>query len=202
MRPILLLSLIACITAFLLAGWLGGAQSPWDRAVIESATIFRQPRPGLTTVSIWWTQLGGAFVLLPLMAVAGALTWFRGHRGQALWLVGSVLGGRLLIELTKWWTDRPRPSFDAHPVTVLSQAFPSGHAGNSMITYLAIALFAVPDRWRKEALGAAILLSLSIGATRPFLGVHWPTDVIGGWALGAAWMLAAWRLAKSRVRTA
>ena len=202
MRPALLLAIISCIVAFVLAGWLGGVHLAWDRAIIESATTFRHPRPGLTTLVIWWTQLGGALVLLPLMAVAGGVTWFQGHRGRAMWLFGSVVGGRLLIELLKWWTDRPRPSLDVHPVAVLSKAFPSGHAGNSMITYVAIALFAVPARWRREAVAAAILLSLSIGATRPFLGVHWPTDVIGGWLLGAAWMLTAWQLAPARVRLA
>ena len=63
-------------------------------------------------------------------------------------------------------------------------------AGNSMLTFLAIALIAVPDRWRGRAVSLAIVASLAIGATRPYLGVHWPSDVIGGWAFGIAWVVA------------
>jgi len=199
MRLTILLAIALCCLGFVLAGVLGGPHFAWDRAIIQSATLFRQPRPELTGATVWFTQLGGSMFLLPLTAIVALLTWFRGRRVETAWLLGSTLSGRLVIELLKWWTDRPRPSFDAHPVTVLSQAFPSGHAGNSMLTYVAIALFAVPPQWRREALGAAIVLSLLVGATRPLLGVHWPTDVIGGWLFGLVWMIAAWRLASRRV---
>lgn len=144
---------------------------------------------------VWLTHLGGAPFLLGIAAVAAAIT-LRRKVAEALLLAAIVLGGRMMVELLKWAFDRPRPAFDAHPVTTFSHSFPSGHAGNSMITFLAIALIALPQRWRAAGVGAAILLALAVGATRPVLGVHWPSDVLGGWLFGLAWVLActaAWR---------
>jgi undecaprenyl-diphosphatase len=70
------------------------------------------------------------------------------------------------------------------------QSFPSGHAANSMIVYLALALLAFDDpRHRRWAVAGALLLSFLIGLSRPMLGVHWPSDVVAGWAFGLLWTL-------------
>ncbi len=75
-------------------------------------------------------------------------------------------------------------------VEVHYQSFPSGHAANSMIAYLAIAWLAFDDPvHRRWAVAAALLLSFLIGLSRPMLGVHWPSDVIAGWAFGLFWTL-------------
>ena len=79
---------------------------------------------------------------------------------------------------------RPRPDFDLHPVVTSSPAFPSGHSANSMAVFLAIALIALPHRCAAGRGRGALCLSIVVGLTRIFLGVHWPTDVIGGWAWG------------------
>lgn len=172
-----------------LAGLLGGNASILDRAAVRHFVEWRASYPDATSALIILTQLGGAPVLL-VAAAAAALVVVRRSRSAAFALLTTSLGGRLLIEFTKLAVGRPRPALDAHPVFVFSQSFPSAHAGNTMITYGAIALFAVPERWRPAAFAAAVAISLAVGVTRPVLGVHWPTDVIGGWCLGLLWLLA------------
>ena len=144
------------------------------------------------------TELGGSSWLVPLtLVVAGWLLWRRQGR-RAATLLAVTLGGRGLVELLKWSLGRARPATIDYPVIVHSLSFPSGHAANSMIVYLALALIAAPlltrARW---PLRAAVALSLAIGMTRPILGVHWPSDVLAGWALGVAWTLGAvWLLGR------
>ena len=178
--------------AFAVLGAVGGPHAPFDVGIITGYSRWRIANPQLTQALIWYTQLGGSFVLVPLgLAVAGLL-WWRGRRNAALLLLGTTWSGRALIELIKWLVDRPRPAFDPYPVFVSSKSFPSGHAGNSTLTYLALAVFAVPPRWRGPALAVAAVLAATIGWSRPMLGVHWPTDVMGGWTLGLLWVGAWW----------
>jgi undecaprenyl-diphosphatase len=74
-------------------------------------------------------------------------------------------------------------------------AFPSGHSANAMAVWLAVALLAAPERLRVPAVAAALAVALLVGLSRLVLGVHWPSDVAGGWALGAACTLLLVRLA-------
>jgi undecaprenyl-diphosphatase len=185
--------LLACtlLLVVIAAGALGGGQLYGDAAIVGHFVGWRARYPDAAGALILLTQLGGSAALLPAAAAAGLATAVR-HRPGAIALLATVLGGRLLIELTKMAVGRPRPALDPHPVYVFSQSFPSGHAGNTMITFGAIALFALPERWRTAGLAAAITLSLLIGSTRPLLGVHWPSDVVGGWCLGLLWLLLCW----------
>jgi undecaprenyl-diphosphatase len=179
-----------------LAGVLGGQPWPADADLVAQLGLWRIGNPDGARLMIWLTQLGGSFVLVPLtLGIALFLAVQRQHQ-RAILLLGSTFSGRLMIELIKWTVDRPRPDFDPAPVFVSSQSFPSGHAGNSTITYLAIALFAVPERWRSLGLTAAAVLALAVGATRPILGVHWPSDVVGGWAFGVLWVLLFCRFSR------
>ena len=87
---------------------------------------------------------------------------------------------------------------DQAVVLTHSLSFPSAHAANSMIVFPALVLFLIPQR-RGPAMVAAIVASLLVGASRPLLGVHWPSDVVAGWAIGAAWLLIMWPMARSSV---
>ena len=136
------------------------------------------------------TQLGNVEGLVAILTLAVAFLAAAKRWRDLATLVAIVVSGRVAIELLKLALDRPRPSFTPHPVEVHSFSFPSGHAGNSMITFLAIALIAAPPRWRGRAVALAVVGSIAIGATRPFLGVHWPSDVVGGWAFGIGWVVA------------
>jgi undecaprenyl-diphosphatase len=115
-------------------------------------------------------------------------------------LIAIVVSGRLLVEYLKLWIGRPRPDLEFQAVAVQSLAFPSGHAANSMTAFVAIALFCAPKSERKVALIAAIGASLLVGLSRPLLGVHWPSDVLGGWIFGLLWAVGGWRIA-SRFET-
>ena len=89
---------------------------------------------------------------------------------------------------------RRRPADHEHLVEVQSLSFPSAHSANSMIVFLALVV--APARHRKLAVLLAVAGSMIIGISRPMLGVHWPSDVIGGWSFGAAWVLTMLGLAE------
>jgi undecaprenyl-diphosphatase len=110
-------------------------------------------------------------------------------------LLGVTASGRLLVWLQKDWTARVRPDAQGHLVPVESLAFPSGHAANATIVWLCLALL-LPrtTHGRAYAVWAAVWLALVVGLSRVLLGVHWPSDVIGGWAFGLFWTLLLLRL--------
>ena len=119
----------------------------------------------------------------------------------ALVLLLITLIGRGLSEVQKYWIARARPDLEPHLVVVKTSSFPSGHAASSMIFYLTLALvLAAGTRWHRVAAAGAVLLSLLIGISRVMLGVHWPSDVIGGWAFGMLWVLLTLRLAERLFR--
>lgn len=185
-----LLILLAVAFIFMLE-WIGGATYPLDLAAIRAAGPWRAEHPQAAAALIVYTHVGSAMALLPLTAAGAWWLWRRQQRARMAALLMAALGGRLGIELLKLVVDRARPSLEVHPVVVHSQSFPSGHAGNSMVTFLALAVFVAPERWRWPAVAVAILASLVMGATRPLLGVHWPSDVLAGWIYGVAVVLLA-----------
>jgi len=193
----------AALVAFLLllcliAGLVGGIDFHPDVLLIRQLQLIRADAPGVTVSAIAITQAGSAFGTIGGgLGVAAWLAWRR-QRWLAAVLVATVLSERLVIDGMKLLIDRTRPSLDLHPVATHSSSFPSGHAGNSMAVLLSIALIAVPRANRVAAVSTAVLLSLLVGSTRPYLGVHWPSDVIGGWSLGAALAIIAWSIAESR----
>lgn len=187
------LTIVAVFTAlllFALAGLIGGPHFARDVAAIHSLAAERAADTRLTIEAITITEIGGAPGMMTILAISLGMLALAKRWRDGLSLFGIVIGGRIAIELLKLAIDRPRPFFGPYPVKVASVSFPSGHAGNSMITFLALAFIAAPARWRMPAIAAAVLTSVTIGATRPLLGVHWPTDIIGGWSFGIAWVVA------------
>jgi undecaprenyl-diphosphatase len=142
------------------------------------------------------SALGGFAVLALVTLLAAGYLLALKRWPDAMMLLVATLGGTLISEGLKMGFNRPRPDLVAHIVETTSMSFPSGHAMLSAVTYLTLgALLAHAQerrRLRGYILGAAILVTLLIGASRVYLGVHWPTDVLAGWCLGAAWALICW----------
>ena len=190
-------------TAFTLSGalWLwmlvaGGEGARFDLDLYR--TFYVGGSPTLERNAALFTELGKGLFLIPLALVAAAILFFRRKRRAAL-LLFMTFGGRLLVELQKVLMDRDRPGVSPHLVSADTYTFPSSHAANSMITFLAIALLLpVQQRNRAIAVGIGLALSLQVGASRVMLGVHWPSDVIGGWAFGILWVTLCMRLATDR----
>jgi undecaprenyl-diphosphatase len=146
------------------------------------------------------TALGSFTVLgLVVLAVSVFLVLARKLRTAAFVVVATV-SGALASSLLKHLFSRPRPHLFPHGDYVVSASFPSGHAMISALVYLTLgALLAriVPRRRLKlYVMMIALTLTLLIGISRVYLGVHWPTDVLAGWAAGAGWALLWWGLAE------
>ena len=179
---------LACIWLAMLV--LG--RGPVDRAVYEA--LYAGGRPALGLFARIFTALGEPTGRIGCGFIVAALLWRRGRAHFALALLLVILLGRGLSEIQKYWIGRARPDLEPHLVVVKTSSFPSGHATSSMIFYLTLALALAPrGRTRRLAAAAAILLSLLIGTSRVMLGVHWPSDVIGGWSFGLLWVLLTLR---------
>lgn len=201
-----LLGLVFCVWAFVTVAdyvSLGRAQ-PLDERLMRA---LRVPGDLSQPVGPQWlseavrdvTALGSAPVLVILvLAVAGALAARRQYHAVVL-LLAATVGGVLLNNALKGVFARPRPDVDLHLTEVRSMSFPSGHAMESAIIYLTLAAIVsrlVESRaLRLYFLGVATFLTLLVGLSRVYLGVHYPSDVLAGWTAGLAWALLCWTVA-------
>jgi undecaprenyl-diphosphatase len=141
------------------------------------------------------TALGGTIVLvLFTVSIAGLLIVSRHPRLALLLLLGVSLG-TVLSNTLKYLFARPRPDFVAHGVDVSTLSFPSGHTMLSAVTYLTIGALLTRDQTYSVKIYivfVSIFLSFLVGVSRVYLGVHYPTDVLAGWAVGGAWASFWW----------
>lgn len=174
----------------------GGTGAGWDEALYRQ--LYAADDALLARNARLLSRVGSWVVLVPAAILAATLLAFSRRRRAALLLV-VVFGGRLLVEIQKIIVDRDRPGVPQHLEAVHSMSFPSGHAANAMITWLAIALLLpVSFRNRAIAVGIGLALALQAGWSRVALGVHWPSDVLGGWAFATFWLIFCMRLASVR----
>lgn len=209
-----LIAVAAAVWAFVsIAGEVGEQETlPTDRRLL---LLLRTPGNPADPIGPHWleeamrdiTALGGFTVLTLVVIVATAVLLFYRKQRQALVFAGTVILAELSSDLLKLVYSRPRPDLVPHGSYVYSHSFPSGHSTLAAATYLTLASVLSslePHRHAKAFLFAiAALLVTSIGFSRVYLGVHWPTDVLAGWSLGAAWALAArlvlaWKGAEAR----
>jgi undecaprenyl-diphosphatase len=142
------------------------------------------------------TALGGTAVLtLMVLAIVGFLGMTR-RRNAAVAVLLSVIGGVIVSQGAKLAFARARPELVPHGADVYTASFPSGHAMMAAVVYLTLgALLARTQSGRSVKtyiLAVAVTLTILVGASRVYLGVHWPTDVLAGWALGGTWALVCW----------
>jgi undecaprenyl-diphosphatase len=146
-----------------------------------------------------FTALGGVGVLTLMTLISAGFLLLQGKPRAALLLLAAVGGGLLFSTLLKLGFDRPRPDLVPHGSRVYTASFPSGHSMLSAVAYLTLGglLARVQPRRRLKGylLFAAVLLTVLVGTSRVYLGVHWPTDVVGGWAAGAVWAALCWMIA-------
>lgn len=178
--------------------WAGSDGRTYDEALAQFFVTARTPT--LNTVMSSVTFLGDAWALAPLtLILAVALVWRR--RGSAaLVLLGAMTASWTLTNLTKSAVGRARPD-TADLIGAVSDtgAFPSGHTLNSAV-FLAVATgVLIPSIGTRSARIAAIVVAVitavAIGVSRLYLGYHWLSDVLGGWAMASAIVGAAWLLA-------
>ena len=171
-----------------------------DRAILLS---FRTPGNPADPLGPPWveemirdvTALGSyAFIIILLVAAIGYLLLIRKY-GLALLLLGAELGGMLLSNLLKAGFDRPRPDLE-HAARVFTTSFPSGHATLSAVTFLTLGALLTrvnaDRRVKVYFLSVAVALTILVGASRVYLGVHYPSDVLAGWCIGSAWAILCW----------
>lgn len=194
-------------SALLLAfAWIVGEVLEGDTAGFDHRVflLLRDPTDATRTIGPDWlfeamrdlTSLGSVVVLtLVVLSVVGYLLIAKKRRAAAFVLV-AVLSGQLLSTALKLAMNRARPELLAHSPQVFTASFPSGHAMLSAVTYITLgALLAQFENGRAPkvyVLGVALTLTFLVGFSRVYLGVHWATDVLAGWCLGAAWALLWW----------
>lgn len=153
---------------------------------------------------------GKPIFLTFLVGIPALIAWRRGAPKLAVFLIVTSIGGGIVDTLVKIAVGRPRPRFDEPIATAFGNSFPSGHSMSSLICYGAVLLFALPllaPRWRRIAIGLTALWVGLIGLSRLALGVHFISDVLGGYALGAAWLIGSvaafetWRIERGRRTT-
>jgi undecaprenyl-diphosphatase len=146
------------------------------------------------------TALGGTGVLTFLTLAAASFLWLQRRHGTALFVLASVGSGMILSSSAKLLFDRPRPDLVPHGSYVYTASFPSGHSLMAAVTYLTLAVLLARGfaevRLKAYVIGLAVFVTLAVGVSRVYLGVHWPTDVAAGWAAGAAWALGCAALAR------
>ncbi|MGQ0636710.1 MAG: phosphatase PAP2 family protein [Planctomycetaceae bacterium] len=143
-----------------------------------------------------FSALGGFAVLTLIVVTAAGYLVIVQKRHAALLVVVASLGGLVVMQMLKTLIDRPRPEIVPHLARVTTASFPSGHAMLSAVVYLTLgALLArfVPQRRLKTyLLAVALFLTFLVGASRVFLGVHYPSDVLAGWTAGLVWAVLCW----------
>ncbi len=146
------------------------------------------------------TALGGTAVLSLLSIAVVVHLVLRKKPGAAAFVVASVLGAAAVSLGLKEVFDRPRPDIVPRLAQVWTSSFPSGHSMLSAAVYLTLgallARFEASSLLKAHVLVWALLLSALVGLSRVYVGAHWPTDVLAGWAAGAAWASACWLIAR------
>ena len=178
-----------------------GDTNGFDHYVIQKLA-FTQQNPELKQIVRDITGVGGTTMLSLFTVLAIVFLVLAQKCRTALFVALSIGSGTVLMTLLKGLFNRPRPDVLPHGDYVSLASFPSGHSMMSAMVYLTLgSLIAgvVPTRrLGAYVMAVALLMTGAVGISRICLGVHWPTDVLAGWALGAAWALLWWSVAQWR----
>ena len=202
-HPLVVLLSLSCglVFAHVVDEMLEGDTGVSDNAILLA---LRVPGHPATPVGPAWllqsavdvSALGGfTFIWLFTLAAAGFFALTRRWRTLAIFL-GAIVGASVLDAVLKLSFHRARPAIVPHLTQVDTASFPSGHAMISAATYLTVGALLASGQSsrgvRAYVVGLSVAVTILIGLSRLYLGVHWPSDVIAGWSAGAAWALLFW----------
>jgi len=210
---VLILAAAVFCTSLLAFVWISGQvrggglsmEDDWMRSLRTAADPSRPIGPQwLVHGSLDITALGSTVVLTGVTILVIVYLCLERWFASALFVAMAIGGGTLISVALKGFFGRPRPAVVPHLAEVSSMSYPSGHSMLSSVVYLTLAVLLARAMKRREIkvylVSVALFLTFIIGLSRVYLGVHYPTDVMGGWTAGTCWAvfcwLAAYRLEK------
>ena len=186
---------VLCILAFaLLAGeMIEGETRPFDMALVRAAQSLIIAHPWVFEVMRDLSGLGSTVVLTIFVAITVGYLALISMRASALLVAASTISGALCVSGFKVAFGRVRPDTAYAELVATTLSFPSGHATMSAVVFLTLGALVASTRplWIEKIyiLCAAATMAMLVGISRIALGVHWATDVLGGWAFGSAWAI-------------
>jgi undecaprenyl-diphosphatase len=200
-------ALVTALLAFaaaagLYAAFTGGGPALADSALLSESIEVRSG--GLTELAVFVTNIGNTTSMAVLAVAVAGWCWYRGRRADAVLAVVAMAGSAALFNVLKDAFGRPRPPVADRLVYAGNESLPSGHATMSIVVIGTIVVLAWAGRavmTRVVLVVAAVVWVGAVGATRVYLGVHWFSDVVAGWLVGAAWLalcVAVWNCVQSR----
>jgi membrane-associated phospholipid phosphatase len=186
--------LVVCLGILLSLGWL--CQEVWEKEAFGLDTtvllwLHQWANPVLDAVMLKITRLGNPKVVVVVVVISLGWLWWRQRRLEAKAFAIACLGALILNQGLKLFFAKPRPQLWTHLISESSFSFPSGHALGSLVLYgfLAYLLALQSPRFSGWIYGIATAVIGAIGISRLYLGVHWPTDIIAGYAVGYLWLI-------------
>ncbi|KAA5541790.1 phosphatase PAP2 family protein [Roseiconus nitratireducens] len=172
-----------------------------DRQILLS---LRQPNDASDPLGPSWfeemardvTALGSVVVLMFVTTIVVGYLFLAKQNWVSLFVIVAIVGGTLVSTGMKSAFNRARPDLVQHETEVYTKSFPSGHSAMSALVYLTLGALVARVQPRRKLkvyfLAVAVFLAILVGCSRVYLGVHWPTDVLGGWMFGVTWAAASW----------
>lgn len=192
------LVVLICVPAFLIVALLAVAvEDTWsplhrlDASASNSMHRLAVGHPAWVHAMNAVSNIGSPTVMRALVAVLAVVLWIRHARRLALWAAVTIAGGALIDVVLKAVVNRARPHFSNPVAHASGGSFPSGHAFTATLGAGVLLLWVLPllsMRGRVAAWIIAVLAPLAVGVSRVALGVHWVSDVVGGWLLGVGFL--------------
>lgn len=160
---------------------------PIDTTILKA--IHQLESTPMNWIMLGFTRLGDPFLTVPAVFIIFALLWVRKHRTEAAFFALNCFGGAVLSTCLKIFFGKTRPALWDSSIVETTFRYPSGHALGSVVLYgfLAYLLRRRMPQYGEWIYGGVITLCLAIGFSRLYLGVHWPTDLLGGYIIGFLW---------------
>jgi len=208
-QPLLFTVIFLCAGSFLAFSKLASEVLEGEGRAIDTQImlLMREPNDSTNPLGPGWFEemmrdisgLGGVAILTFITLASALYLFLINKKGLALYLLAAVGTGAVFSSLLKAGFDRPRPDLVPHGSIVYTASFPSGHSLIAAIVYLTLAALLAESqprhRFKIYFLSLAIVMTLLIGISRVYLGVHWPSDAVAGWLGGSAWAFMFWIIA-------